>query len=181
MGQALPLAEVFIATSLDGFIARPDGDIGWLVGQPVPEGEDFGYAAFMAGIGALVMGRLTFEKALTFPEWPYAVPVTVMSRSPVRVDVPAQLRGKVRVTDAGPAALLQDLAADGVGRVYIDGGQTVRSFLAAGLIRRMIVTQIPVLLGEGLPLWGHGPGDIALTREAVRHWPNGFVQLEYRL
>jgi dihydrofolate reductase len=176
-----PSAEVFIATSLDGMIARPDGDIGWLVNRPVPEGEDFGYAAFMDGIGALVMGRVTFDKALTFPEWPYPVPVVVMSRSPADVTVPAHLEGRARVTDATPEVILADLGAQGVARVYVDGGQVVRAFLAGRLIRRLIVTVIPVLLGEGRPLFGHGAGDIDLTLVAARHWPNGFAQLEYSL
>jgi len=177
----LPSAEVFIATSLDGLIARPDGDIGWLVGRPVPEGEDFGYAAFMEGVGALVMGRATYDKALTFPEWPYPVPVVVLSRTPSAVSVPPHLQGRVRVTADAPATVLQALAGQGVARVYVDGGQVVRAFLAEGLIRRLIVTVIPVLLGEGRPLWGHGAGDIDLTLVAARHWPNGFAQLEYRV
>lgn len=179
--MTLPVAEVFIATSLDGMIARSDGDIGWLVGRPVPEGEDFGYAAFMDGIGALVMGRESFDKALTFPEWPYPVPVVVMSRTPAAVTIPYHLTGRVRVTDAAPDAILSELGAGGVTRVYVDGGQVVRAFLAKGLIRRMIVTVIPVLLGEGRPLFGHGAGDIDLTLVGVRHWPNGFAQLEYHL
>ena len=161
-------AEVFIATSLDGFIARPDGDILWLTGLPVPEGEDFGYAAFMDGIGALVMGRASFDKALTFPEWPYPLPVVVMSRSPERVTVPEALKGRVRVTAVPPHQLLQVLAAEGVGRVYVDGGQVIRAFLAEGLIDRIILTRVPVLLGEGLPLFGHGTGDIPARLVAVR-------------
>jgi dihydrofolate reductase len=180
MTGQLPSAEVFIATSLDGYIARPDGDIGWLTGRPVPDGEDFGYAAFMGGLGAIVMGRQTFEKALTFPAWPYPVPVTVLSRSPAAVGVPEPLRATVRVTSADPLTVLRDLADQGVSRVYIDGGQVVRLFLGAGLIRRMIVTLIPVLLGQGRPLWGHGAGDIDLRLVAARHWENGFVQVEYR-
>jgi dihydrofolate reductase len=179
MTGTLPSAEVFIATSLDGFIARPDGDIGWLVDRPVPVGEDFGHAAFMAGVGAIVMGRQSFDKVLSFPDWPYAVPVTVLSRAPGSVSVPAGLRDRVRVTSAPPEAVLRELAREGVTRVYIDGGQIVRLFLAAGLVRRMVVTLIPVLLGQGRPLWGHGPGDIALNLVAVRHWPNGFAQVEY--
>lgn len=176
-----PSAEVFIATSLDGMIARLDGDIGWLVGRPVPEGEDFGFAAFMDGIGALVMGRESFDKALTFPEWPYSVPVVVMSRTPAAVTIPHHLMGRVRVTDATPEAILSELATQGVGRVYIDGGQIVRTFLAKRLIRRMVVTVIPVLLGEGRPLFGHGAGDIDLSLVNVHHWPNGFAQLVYSL
>ena len=173
--------EVFIATSLDGFIAREDGDIAWLVDLPVPEGEDFGYAAFMDGIGALVVGRQSFDKALTFPEWPYKVPVEVMSRTPEAVQVPEALQDRVRVTGKGPRALMEELAAAGVHRAYVDGGQIIRAFLAEGLIRRMIVTLIPVMLGEGRPLWGHGAGDIPLRMVAVRHWPNGFAQVEYEV
>ena len=180
MTASLPSAEVFIATSLDGFIARADGDIDWLVGRPVPTGEEFGYAAFMDGIGAMVMGRQSFEKVLTFPQWPYPVPVVVMSRSPATVVVPETLRDRVRVTSAGPGAVLRELAEQGTTRVYVDGGQIVRAFLEEGLIRRLIVTLIPVLLGEGRPLWGHGSRDIDLSLVSARQWDNGFVQVEYR-
>jgi dihydrofolate reductase len=176
----LPSAEVFIATSLDGFIARADGDIEWLVGRPTPDGEDFGYAAFMDGIGAIVMGRQSFEKVSGFPEWPYPVPVVVMSRSPDAVKVPLALREKVRVTSAAPVDLLRELDQQGVRRVYVDGGQVVRAFLNNGLIRRLIVTFIPVLLGQGRPLWGHEMGDIELKLINVRHFANGFVEIEYK-
>jgi dihydrofolate reductase len=180
MTGQLPSAEVFIATSFDGYIARPDGDILWLTSRPVPEGEDFGYAAFLDGVGAMVMGRESFEKVLTFPDWPYKTRVVVLSRTPEKVTVPETLKAVVRVTGKSPAEVLEELGADGVMRVYIDGGQTIRSFLAEGLVRRMIVTLIPVLLGQGRPLWGHGAGDVDLTLVASRHWENGFVQVEYR-
>ena len=180
MTGQLPSAEVFIATSLDGYIARPDGDIDWLTSRPVPEGEDFGYAAFLDGVGSMVMGRESFEKVLTFPDWPYKTPVVVLSRTPERLTVPEALTATVRVSGKSLVEVLEDLGADGVTRVYIDGGQTIRSFLAEGLVRRMIVTQIPVLLGQGRPLWGHGAGDVDLTLVAARHWENGFVQVEYR-
>jgi dihydrofolate reductase len=179
MTGPLPSAEVFVATSLDGYIARSDGDLGWLVDRPVVPGEDFGYKAFMAGIGALVMGRQTFDKVLTFPDWPYEVPVVVLSRSPEVVEVPGSLRDMVRVTSAAPQAVLEELSRQGVDRVYVDGGQIVRTFLAAGLIRRLIVTLVPVLLGQGRPLWGHGAGEVELVLRAVRHWENGFAQVEY--
>jgi dihydrofolate reductase len=172
-------AEVYIAASLDGYIARPDGDIGWLVGQPVPDGEDFGHAAFMDGVGAIVMGRQTFVTVRGFSDWPYAVPVVVMSRTPSAVIVPDDLRARVSVTAAAPEEILGDLAAQGARRIYVDGGQVVRAFLQRRLVRRLIVTLIPVLIGTGRPLWGHGDGDLPLTLGAVRHWPNGFVQVEY--
>jgi dihydrofolate reductase len=180
MPDEVAVAEVFIATGLDGFIARPDGDIDRLTSRPTPEAEDFGCAAFMAGIGALVMGRHIYEKALTVPEWPYRVPVLVMHRSPESVVVREALRKTVRVRSPAPRTLLQDLAATGVARVYSDGGQIVRAFLAAGLVRRMIVTLIPVLLGQGRPLWGRGAGNLDLTLVGVRHRGNGFVQVAYR-
>ncbi|MFM7444006.1 MAG: dihydrofolate reductase family protein [Tabrizicola sp.] len=179
MTGQLPSAEVFIATSLDGFIARTDGDIDWLTSRLVPEGEDFGYAAFQAGLGAIVMGRESFEKVLTFPDWPYKLPVVVLSRTPDRVTVPKALRDRVRVSGKPPRAVLEEFGAEGITRVYIDGGQTICSFVAAGLVRRVIVTLIPVLLGQGRPLWGHGAGDRDLTLVAARHWGNGFVQIEY--
>jgi dihydrofolate reductase len=180
MTGQLPSAEVFIATSFDGYIARPDGDIDWLTSRPVPEGEDFGYAAFQDGIGAMVMGRESFEKVLTFPEWPYKVPVVVLSRTPERVTVPEALKEKVRITGKSPREVLEELEENGVSRVYIDGGHTIRSFVAEGLVRRVIVTLIPVLLGQGRPLWGHGAGDVDLTLVTSRQWQNGFVQVEYR-
>ncbi|WP_071796414.1 dihydrofolate reductase family protein [Natronohydrobacter thiooxidans] len=180
MTGQLPSAEVFIATSLDGFIARADGDIEWLVGRPTPEGEDFGYAAFIAGIGAIVMGRQSFDKVSGFPEWPYPVPVVVMSRSPDAVKVPEALRNKVRVTSATPLNLLRELDQQGVRRVYVDGGQVVRAFLDNGLIRRIIVTLIPVLLGQGRPLWGHDAREVELDLVKVQHFSNGFVGIEYR-
>lgn len=176
----LPSAEVFIATSLDGYIARPDGDIDWLTSRPVPEGEDFGYKSFIDGLGAIIMGRESFEKVLTFPDWPYSVPVVVLSRTPERVSVPEAVKDRVRVSGRTPREVLEELGAEGVFRVYIDGGQTIRSFVAARLVRRVIVTLIPVLLGQGRPLWGHGAGDVDLTLVATRHWENGFAQVEYR-
>lgn len=180
MTGQLPSAEVFIATSFDGYIARPDGDILWLASRPVPEGEDFGFAAFLAGVGAMVMGRESFQKVLTFPDWPYQTPVVVLSRTPGRVVVPDALKDRVRVSGKGPRGVLEELRAEGVTRVYIDGGQTIRSFLFEGLVRRMIITLIPVLLGQGRPLWGHGTGDVDLALVASRSWDNGFVQVEYR-
>ena len=180
MTGPLPSAEVFIATSLDGFIARLDGDIAWLDRRPAPAGEDFGHAAFMDGIGAIVMGRQSFDTVAGFPEWPYAVPVLVLSWSPDAVQVPAALRDKVRVTAAPPAQVLRELGKQGVQRVYVDGGQVVRAFLEQRLIRRMIVTLIPVLLGQGRPLWGHAGGDIDLELVGAQQFANGFVTLEYR-
>lgn len=179
---ARPRCHVFIATSIDGHIAREDGAIDWLeqANARVPPGEDCGYGAFMAGIDALVMGRHTFEQVLGFPDWPYGdTPVAVLSSS-VRA-LPAGSPATVSLHDATPDALVAALGARGHRALYIDGGETIRRFLRAGLIDTLTITTIPVLLGAGRPLFG-GPG---IERGAevveVKHYPFGFVQTTYRM
>lgn len=176
-----PRVSVFIATSLDGYIARRDGSIDWLLqaNQSVPSGEDCGYGAFMETVDVLVMGRNTFEQVLGFEGWPYAGKrVVVLSHRDV--PVPPALRGTVSVTSAAPADLLQELAATGAQHVYLDGGQTIRGFLRDGLVDELIITTIPVLLGAGRPLFGSLSTDVQLDLVASRAWPFGFVQSRYR-
>jgi dihydrofolate reductase len=173
---------VFIATSLDGFIARPDGRIDWLeaANATVPPGEDCGYAAFMASVDCLVMGRNTFEQVLQFAEWPYGDRrVIVLSSRPV--SLPAPLRPTVSVSAETPAQLCRRLGAEGLRNIYVDGGKTIQGFLAAGLIDRMTITTLPILLGSGRPLFGALPADLKLTLLTSRSFPFGFVQSTYRL
>jgi dihydrofolate reductase len=173
-----PEVAVFIATSMDGFIARPDGAIDWLMQAQAaaPAGEDFGYADFMAGIDALVMGRRTFDTVLGFDPWPYAgKPVHVMTRQPGRPLPPARAHD-VRWHTGPPAALLQALAAGGTRRVYLDGGELIQAFLREDLVDRVTVTTVPVLIGQGRRLWGALPHDQAWALQAARHWDCGFVQ-----
>ncbi len=172
-----PRCEVFIATSLDGFVARANGSIDWLEAaqRALPAGEDCGYAAFVAGIDALVMGRASFEQVLRFDPWPYgALPVTVASRRGVAV--PPALADTVRVSGLAPAAMVVELAALGRRRLYVDGGLLVQAFLAEDLVDAMTVTTVPVLLGKGRPLFGPLPGDRWWRRAATRSWDFGFVQ-----
>lgn len=143
---------VYIATSLDGFIATSEGDLDWLDEIPNPEGIDFGYAEFMSGIDALVMGRKTFEKVASFGVWPYSKPVFVLSRS--KISVPPELENKVEIVNKTPKKLVDDLRAQGYQNLYVDGGITIQSFLAADLIDEMIITRVPILLGNGIPLFG---------------------------
>lgn len=174
-------ACVFIATSLDGFIARSDGNLDWLMQAQAtaPAGEDFGYAKFMAGIDALVMGRRTFETVLGFDPWPYpGRAVHVMSRSGA-VRIPEALGPLVRASSQSPAGLLQQLAQAGARRAYLDGGELIQSFLSADLVDRMTITTVPVLLGSGRRLFGPLPADLAWTIDGVRHWGKGFVQANY--
>jgi dihydrofolate reductase len=174
-------AHVFIATSLDGFIARPDGSLDWLMQAQAtaPAGEDFGYADFIAGIDALVMGRKTFETVLGFDPWPYPGRVVhVMSRSGA-VSIPEALGPWVQATDRAPSDLLHQLGQSGVRRVYLDGGELIQAFLSVDRVDTMTITTVPVLLGTGRRLFGPLPGDRAWTIEGVRHWGNGFLQARY--
>ena len=168
-------ASVFIATSLDGFIAREDGGLDWL---PADGGEPHGYTEFIATVDALVIGRKTLETVLGFDAWPYGTkPVVVLSTTLSAVTVPD---GAVCEVMAGtPREILARLAHRGMKHLYIDGGVTIQGFLEAGLIQRLIITRIPVLLGRGIPLFGPLSHDIRLEHVGTRSYPSGLVQSEY--
>ncbi len=173
-------AHVFIAISLDGFIARPDGDIGWLLQRDDPM-EDHGYSDFIADKDMIVMGRGSYEKVMTFGTWPYDRPVLVLSRQLAGTSVPEALRGKVQFSNLAPKEALAELTQQNVHRVYVDGGQLVQSFLRDGLINDMVITTVPVLIGAGRPLFGALPQDIDLTLLSSRSFPSGLVQSTYRV
>lgn len=167
--------SVFVGTSVDGFIARLNGSFDFL---PEGGGEPHGYTEFIASIDAIVMGRKTFETVLPFPEWPYADKrVVVLSSRPL--DFSAVRGGVVEQMAGPPAEIVSQLAARAVHHLYIDGGITVQRFLRAGLIERLIITRVPVLIGEGIPLFGALPRDIRLRHVATRHYASGLVQSEY--
>ena len=173
--------SVYIATSLDGYIARPDGGIDWLVNAgDADDPEDYGFAAFMASVDCLVMGRNTFEMALSFPEWPYeGKRVVVLSRTLRKV--PRLADGKVELFPGAIGKLVAKLEAEKVGRVYVDGGKTIQSFLKAGLVNDMTLTRIPVLIGSGLPLFGALDSDVQLEHLSTTVFKSGFVQSIYGL
>ncbi len=173
-------ASIFIATSLDGFIARKDGSIDWLemANATTPKGEDYGYREFEGSVDILVMGRSSYEKVLTFNEWPYGdKPVIVLSSR--TVDIPASLAKTVSSSSETPGNLMKRLSSQGARHVYIDGGVTIQRFISAGLIDELTITLIPVLLGEGRPLFGPLKEDIRLAHIATRAYDNGFVQVKY--
>src|SRR5213596_1263598 len=167
-------ASVFIGTSVDGFIARPNGELDFL-----PEGgEPHGYDEFIASVDAIVIGRKTFETVLAFQAWPYGDKrVVVLSSRPV--DFSAVRGGVVEQMAGPPAEIVSQLAASGIKHLYVDGGVTIQGFLRAGLIQRLIITRVPVLIGTGVPLFGPTGRDIQLTHIATRQYPSGLVQSEY--
>ena len=167
-------ASVFVGTSLDGFIARANGDLDFL---EAGGGEPHGYDEFIATVDALVIGRKTFETVLTFGSWPYGnKPVFVLSTRPLAPTPPGAM---VERMSGAPADIVSQLAARGIGHIYVDGGITIQRFLEAGLIHRLIITRVPVLIGGGIPLFGAVPRDIPLKHVATRHYASGLVQSEY--
>jgi dihydrofolate reductase len=171
------MVSVFIGTSVDGFIARPNDDLDFL---PEGGGEPHGYNEFIASVDAIVLGRKTFEKVLTFGAWPYGDKrVVVLSSRPL--DLSKAIGGVVEQMAGPPGEIVSQLAARGVNNLYIDGGITIQRFLRAGAIQRLIITRVPVLIGDGVPLFGTLPHDIRLRHIATRHYPSGLVQSEYEV
>lgn len=182
MGTATDIkCSVFIATSLDGFIARVDGGIDWLTGGAAPENsEDYGYKEFFDSIDTLVMGRSTYEKVLTFADWPYGDKKTVVLSSGT-LQVPQHIAGKVEVMSGEPSMVVRLLSEQGARHLYIDGGKTIQAFLRAGLIDELTITTLPILIGEGIPLFGSLDGDIKLEHLNTRSFDSGYVQSQYRV
>lgn len=175
-----PRCSVFIAVSLDGFIARPTGEIDWLTNPANTDaGEDYGYKAFIDSVDVLVTGRKTYEQVLGFKEWPYVGKkvVVLSSGSP---EIPASLSASVEIMRGSPEAVLAQLAHHGARHLYIDGGKTIQGFLNAGLIQEMIITRIPILIGEGLPLFGKLERDMRFQHVETKSYPSGLVQSKYR-
>jgi dihydrofolate reductase len=182
------IGKVFLGMSVDGFIARLDGDLSWLTGEEQPadagdaptpddgEGGDFGFGEFVAGVDAVLMGRSTYAFIRPFDEWPYqGRPVHVLSTT---LDPGADDRITVhRSLDEAVAAL----SAAGYRSVYVDGGRTVHDFLAAGLIGELTFSRVPVLIGTGHTPFGAFPADIPLEHVQTRSFPGGMVQSTYRV
>lgn len=167
-------ASVFVGTSLDGFIARTNGELDFL---PPGGGEPHGYDEFMATVDALVIGRKTFETVLGFGAWPYGTkPVFVLS---TRALSPAPADAVVEHLSGAPAEIVAQLDARGIRHIYVDGGITIQRFLQAGLIQRLVVTRVPVLIGAGIPLFGQLSRDIILRHVGTRQYASGLVQSEY--
>lgn len=168
---------VYIATSIDGYIATDDGGIEWLHEQPNPTGSDYGYSEFINNIDALVMGRNTFEKVRTFGEWPYKKKVFVLSSK--LTDVPPELLGKIEFISGEPNDILEAIHTQGFGNLYIDGGKVVQEFLSNDLIDELIVTRLPILLGKGIPLFGELAEPLRFTHKTTEIYDNALVKSHY--
>ena len=173
--------SVYIAASVDGFIARSDGDIDWLHHPDYSKTpmKGLNFEEFIATVDALVMGRNTFEKILSFNQWPYPIPVIVLTGK--AITIPKKLHDKVRVLSLTPEQLVSTLEQQGYRHLYIDGGNTTQRFLQAGLINEITITQIPILLGSGISLFGSFGMEIPLQFMDAAPSDNGFVQIRYNI
>jgi dihydrofolate reductase len=172
--------SVYIATSLDGFIAGDDGRLDWLdeANAVVPNGEDCGFSAFMDTVDTLIMGRKTYEKVLSFGAWPYGgKPVVVLSRN--SISFPSGLPDCVTCSSESAGDLLKRLSVEGAKHVYVDGGITIQRFLSDGLIDEITLTVIPVILGGGIQLFAAAGTDVKLTHIRTNVFDFGFVQTTY--
>jgi dihydrofolate reductase len=167
---------VFIGTSLDGFIARKNGDIDWLVQYANDEAVN-AYEKFISSIDAIVIGRGTFEKVLGFPEWPYKINVFLLSNTIKQL--PDKVKEKVSVLSMKPAALLNYLSEQGYSSVYADGGKVIQDFLKEDLIDELIISKAPVLIGSGIPLFGHLDIDLQFKHISTDVYANGLVRSTY--
>jgi dihydrofolate reductase len=170
-------ASVFVGTSVDGFIERQNGNLDWL---PAGGGEPHGYDEFIAVVDAIVIGRKAFETVLTFGAWPYGDRRVVVLSSH-SVGLSAVRGGIVEQMGGSPAEIVSKLAASGAPHLYVDGGITIQRLLRAGLIGRRAITRVPVLIGDGIPLFGTLPHDIRLRHVVTRSYPSGLVQSEYEV
>jgi dihydrofolate reductase len=168
--------SVFVGTSLDGFIARKNGDYDFL---PVDGGEPHGYDEFIASVDTVVMGRNTLEVVLKLPSWPYGDKrVVVLSHRPLDL---SGIAGRVEQMSGDPEQIVRELAATGAQHVYVDGGVTVQEFLRAGQIHRVTITRVPVLIGEGISLFGSVARDIKLRHVGTRQNKSGLVTSDYEV
>lgn len=168
--------SVFVGTSVDGFIARRNHKFDFL---PTDAGEPYGFREFFDSIDTVVIGRNTFEVVLAMPGWYYGNKrVVVLSSRPLDL---TKVEGKVEQMSGEPAELIAKLEASGTRHVYLDGGVTIQRFLREGLVDRMIITRVPVLIGEGISLFGPLPHDVRLKHVSTLSFKGGAVQSEYEV
>ncbi len=167
---------VYIGTSLDGFIAGKDGDITWLE-QFANDEAMRAYEEFISRIDAIVIGRGTFEKILTFPSWPYELKAYLLSNSIKQV--PDDLKEKITLLSMQPKELLNYLSGLGFSNIYIDGGKVIQSFLKEDLIDELIISKVPVLLGSGIPLFGSQDASLQFKHLQTQVASNGLVRSYY--
>lgn len=170
---------VYIATSLDGFIAREDGNIDWLMHLPNPDKSDYGFSKFLQRVDGIIMGRKSFEVVLEFPEWPYSIPVPVFVLSNLQNKLPEGLPVHTEIIRGDLKLIIESLRRRGFHRLYIDGGKTIQRFLNEDLIDELIITRVPLILGSGIPLFGKNNLEIVFEHAKTEVLNNMLVRSTY--
>ncbi|HOF34751.1 MAG TPA: dihydrofolate reductase family protein [Spirochaetota bacterium] len=168
---------VYIATSIDGYIATKDNGLDWLNNIPVIEDNDYGFADFLNRIDCILMGTNTFEKVLSFSKWPYFKKVFVMSNS--LKEIPENISDKAEIVSGNINEIIHNLKRLGYQNLYVDGGKVIQSFLQLNLIDELIITRVPILLGDGIPLFGHISEPIIFSKVKTEIYSNGLVTNHY--
>lgn len=170
--------SIFIATSIDGYIADNEGGLDFLRSVPNPDNDDMGYAEFISDMDALIMGRNTFQTVLGFGiNWPYRLPVYVLSNT--LNTAPENLSGKVSIVSGDLKNILEKLSSEGHSHIYIDGGKTIQTFLKENMIDEMIITTVPVILGSGFKLFDQDTSSIDYDLKSSKVLLNQIVQNHY--
>ena len=176
----MPTGHIMMAMTLDGFVARPDHNLDWLMIQDTGN-EDHGFAEFQDSMDVIVMGSGSLKTVLGFEEWPYQKPVVVLSRSMSQDDLPENLRDKIEFSQLPPRELMASFQARGFDRVYVDGGAIIRSFLSDGLVADMKIAIVPILIGQGIRIFGNLDRDLDLELLGTEAFNSGLVELRYRV
>lgn len=181
--------SVYIATSVDGYIAREDGSIDWLElygnhDADMGENADMGFGDFISSVDCLIMGRNTMEMIsgfhLTPEQWPYK-DARIIALSNTIKQPPENLKDKVAMYSGDLLELMAKLEHEGCKHAYIDGGKTIQAFLNLKLINEITITRIPVLLGQGKSLFGKTTQEVRLEEAEATAFPNDLVQVHYKV
>ena len=170
--------KLFIAASLDGYIARKDNSLGFLNDIRV-EGEDYGYSAFLDGIDVIVMGRSTYQEILAFGvQWPYESRQIFIVSTNKDLEIPTPNTSLINTYDEETIQTLKDQSEKGVW--LVGGGKLIKNTLAVQALDSFVISIIPVLLGDGIPLFPKGFDEQKLNLEKVDSFASGVVNLHYK-
>ncbi|MDP1609162.1 MAG: dihydrofolate reductase family protein [Chlamydiales bacterium] len=170
-----PKVSIYIASSIDGYIARTDGNLDWLHYGHVGD-EDYGFKEFTNSIDAVVMGRNTYEVVAGFDEWAYKDKRVIVLSSTL-----TEVRKEAELFSGRPTELLAKLLAENIKHIWIDGGITVSRFLEAGLVDEITISIISMVLGSGIPLFSKMNQEHKCRLVSTQSYPSGLVQLKYEV